>query len=332
MISLNLDKKLEFADDYFPKSWVFYRLRSSSGVLYTGYCARLSAKMRQFKAQKEEDPLISELFNKAEYLDYEVADSGLAALALFKINLQHEAPEYQFRIHPFSHYVYLALDAYRFPFISIQETTNDDWQYLGPWRSRFFLVDIIDSLSRILKLPNCETGTYPCDKLDSGACRGWCMNLVESPNEPSEDSEIPAAPPTESKSPEHSLEKLDALLKEAFIHPNNGIYEMVQKERDAYFDDLEFAKADLLDDELRLLGKYRDWLNFLFVAKNLEYSDDTYEIREGQLISAKHKNKEYQFTSDSPPYRENETLALPLNKVDEMKVIYDYIREQSNAR
>ena len=329
MITVNLDKKLDFADDIFPKAWVFYRLRSDSAVLYTGYCARLSAKMRQFMAQTQDDPLISELISKSKYLDYEVQDSALAALARYKINLQHEAPEYQFRIHPFRYYVYLALDAYRFPFISIQETTNDDWQYLGPWRSRFFLVDTIDSLCRILKLPYCETGTYPCYKLDEGLCRGWCMNLVEAPQEPAEDHEAKAA---EAPATEHSLEKLETLLKETFMHPNNGIYEMVQKEREAYFEDLEFAKADLLDDELWLLGKYRDWLNFLFVAKNLEYSDAIYEIRGGQLISATYEGKNYHFTSDNPPYRENEALALPLNKVDEMKVIYDYIREQINAR
>ncbi|HCM14554.1 MAG TPA: hypothetical protein DHW79_01160 [Candidatus Cloacimonas sp.] len=189
------------------------------------------------------------------------------------------------------------------------------YKYLGPFRSRFMLVDLIDSLSRILKLPYCETGVYPCDKFDRGVCRGWCLALATS---------------QESKH-EHDLEKLDALLKEAYLHPNNGIYEMVQKQREAYFEELEFAKADLLDDELRLLQSYREWLNFLYVAKNLQYSSKLYEIESGQLKSARINGKNHHFVIDKPMYRENESLALPLAGMDEMKIIYDYIREQSHA-
>jgi hypothetical protein len=105
----------------------------------------------------------------------------------------------------------------------------------------------------------------------------------------------------------------------------------VQSERENYFNNLEFAKADLLDDELNLLGAYRDWLNFLYVAKTLCFQNETYDIEAGQLKSAMVNGKTYHFPIDNPGYRDNETLALPLAAADEMKIIYDYTREQANA-
>ncbi|HOA29907.1 MAG TPA: hypothetical protein PKL34_07690, partial [Candidatus Cloacimonadota bacterium] len=58
---------------------------------------------------------------------------------------------------------------------------------------------------------------------------------------------------------------------------------------------------------------------------------DGFEIEAGQLKSAVIDGKIHHFITDNPPYRENEALALPLATVDEMKIIYDYIREQSHA-
>ncbi|HPF08675.1 MAG: hypothetical protein PHU99_00790 [Candidatus Cloacimonetes bacterium] len=315
MISLNIGNNFEIKPDALPKSWVFYTLEAEGDHLYAGYTARLGAKLNGFQQRMKDDPLIREMCQRAHILRYQPYPQAIQALAAFKVFVHQHSPEYQSRIHPFAGYVYLALDAARFPFITIQENTNDDWQYLGPFRSRFMLVDLIDSLSRILRLPYCETGSYPCDKFDRGACRGWCLAL---------------APAKESKL-EHDLQKLEALLKEAFLHPNNGILDLVQKERDNYFDNLDFAKADLLDDELDLLAKYRDWLNFLYVAKNLSFSNEQYEIEAGQLRSVLIDGYTHYFNLDQPVYRENESLALPLATVDEMKTIYDYIREQSHA-
>ncbi len=312
---MNIAKNFEIKIDALPNARAFFALRAETGYLYADHTARLGIRLNWLKQRSQDDPLIRELCERTQVLEYQEYPHAIDALAACKVFVQQHSPEYQQRIHPWAGYVYLGLDAHRFPFISISESTNDDWQYLGPFRSRFMLADVIDSLSRILKLPYCETGTYPCHKFDSGACRGWCLAL---------------APEQESKH-EHDLEKLDTLLKEAFLHPNNGIYEMIAKQRQSYFDDLEFAKADLLDDELNLLGSYRDWLQFLYVAKSLNRVSDDFEIEAGQLKSAVIDGKTHHFITDNPPYRDNEALALPLATVDEMKIIYDYIREQSHA-
>ncbi len=301
--------------DILPAGWVFYTLSSEEGYLYAGISAHLAAKLNSIWQKSGEDRLLGEMWMAATSVEYTAMPDSMSALLLFKSFVMEHHPIYQHRIHPWADYVYLALDSHRFPFVGVQQHTNDDWLYIGPFRSRFFLADLLDSLSRILKLPYCETGTYPCDKFDRGICRGWCLALA-----PARETEL-----------EHDLDKLEILLKETFVHPNNGILEMVQKERDRYFDDLEFAKADLLDDEIRLLAKYRDWLNFLYVAKDLSLDTPQLSIEQGQLTKAVFRGREYHFPIDKPPYRDNEKLALPLASTDEMRIIYEYIKERAHA-
>lgn len=315
MISREIDKHTDFKALELPKGWVFYVIAQDEKPLYCGISARLLGRLNSFSNRAQDDKLIAEMMQRANFLSYEELDSSFAALVLQKCFMVDNLPEYQNRILPWENYVYLGLDSHRFPFVSIEEHTNDDWQYIGPFRSRFFLAEMMETISRILKLPHCETGSYPCDKFDRDICRGWCLSLM-----PSQESNI-----------DHDLSKLDSLLKEAWMHPNNGVLEMVQNERDAYFNDLEFIKADLLDDEIELLSGYRDWLNFLYVAKDLSLETDDFLIRNGQLLEARLGSRYYHFPVDFPEYRPNETLALPLAKCDEMKIIYDYIRELNNA-
>lgn len=315
MISQIIAKNDERQWDSLPGGCLFFALKSEQDYLYIGSSFRLSARLRGIWDHAREDKLYQELCERATILEYQQMPDSMSALVMQKALIQEHYPSFQQRLRPWDSYVYLGLDSHRFPFISIQEHTNDDWQYLGPFRSRFFVADVIDSISRILKLPNCPGGTYPCERFDTAVCRGWCLAL-----NPAKETDL-----------EHDLQKLDTLLQESFVHPNNGILEMVQQERDRYFDDLEFAKADLLDDEIRLLSAYRDWLNFLYVAKDLSFESPQLTIAHGQLTHAELNGKSYHFPADNPPYRGNELLALPLAAVDEMKIIYDYIRERAHA-
>lgn len=316
MIRLKISENFEPIPDSLPGGWAFYALKSAGEYLYAGISAHLGARLKSFWSLREEDPLLEEILSQAELLEYQPMPSSMSALIMLKSFVMKHHPQYQHRLQAYASYVYLALNSHQFPFIRIQPHTGDDWIYLGPFRSRFFLVDLLDSLSRIVRLPYCETGTYPCDKFENGICRGWCLALAPAKETPLE----------------HDLQKLEILLKETFMHPQNGILEMVQKERDKYFDDLEFAKADLLDDEISLLSKYRDWLNFLYVSRDLELENESLSIQSGQLSRAVLAGKEYLFPIDTSSPRENEKLALPLAVLDEMKIIYDYIKELSHAR
>jgi excinuclease UvrABC nuclease subunit len=298
--------------DSLPKGWAYFALHGKQGVLYSGYTANLPLKLSVMLAKSEEGGLYAELWTTATELEYNLHSDGMAALIQYKATIAENLPIYQHRILPWANYAYLAFDALRFPFVTVVEHTNDHWFYIGPFRSRFFLADVIDTLSRILKLPYCETSAFPCEKFDRDACRGWCLSL---------------APAEESQS-EHSIEKLETLLKEAYLHPENGILEMVKKTRDEYFNELEFSKAALLDDEIKLLATYRDWLMFLYTAKELEFDSEEFTVKAGKLTHCQYQHRDYHFPTDRTEFRANEALALNMDAVDESRIIYDYLKKK----
>lgn len=312
MSMLVLDKHDTNQYDSLPKGWAYFAIHGKEGILYSGYTAKLSLRMQVLESKANDNALYAEMLHQATKLEYTLHSTALSALMHFKASLFDALPLYQHRLNSWDSYAYLALDAHRMPFISITEHTNDDWLYLGPFRSRFFLSDVIDIYTRILKLPACESQSYPCEKHPQDRCRGWCLNLLKQ----------------KPISEEYSLDKLDSLLKEAFVHPENGILEMVQKTRDDYSNNLEFHKAGLLDDEIELLEKYRDWLVFLYNAKNIDFENEVLSVQKGKITRFIYQDREYNFPSDSTSYRKNEALALNMETVDESRIIYDYLRKR----
>lgn len=308
MKSIRLDKNIDTAIEEISSGWCFFALKKGAETLYCGFSANLPYRLKLIRQKGEDDKLYAELYAEADTLKYQFHHSAISALVQYKTSIQHTAPTYQQRVHIWDSYVYMGIDPLHFPFVTLDSHTNGEWFYLGPFRSRFFLADVMESVSRILKIPYCETDTYPCDKLERNLCKGYCLSLDDNP----------------LGNPEASLAKLDILLKEAYLHPNNGIIDMIQKERDRYFDDLEFEKADLLDDELDLLKRYRDWLSFFYVAKELSFEMPDLKVDNGQITWCVFEGKEYHFPKDLTQYRPNEVLALNLDRVDEARIIYEY--------
>lgn len=286
-------------------------------TLHLGITPNARRRYELLRQRSTEDAGVAELMTECTHIDVQPMDSALYALVGLKALAQDLCPRLQNSYRPWQNYVYLAINAYQYPFIRITQDTNDDWLYLGPFRDRFFLADVLDSISKILKLPHCETGDWPCDKLDEGLCSGWCLGLDSQQDK------------RDRGSGDHSLEKLDELLKESFLHPNNGILEMVKHERDKYFNDLEFEKADLFDTEIALLETYRDWLNFLYVARNLSFEEGQLLVEDGKIRRCRYLGKDYLFPPDMTQYRDNERLAINLDSLDEARIIYEYFQNKT---
>lgn len=301
MIKSNFDKILEGL----PDSWGVFAFHRGEECLLFCKSGNIRFKLKSLFQRKDSDKAISELFLESDSLSYKVDERPIMALIREKIYLQKHQPTFQHRHLPWKEYSYLALDAHQFPFVTIKDDTNGNWDYIGPFRSRFFLSDVMDTYGRILKIPYCETDTFPCDRKDRAICNAYCLQ-------------------SDNESEAHS--KLSSLLKEAYIHPKNGILELVKSERDRYFDDLEFDKVDLLSDEIDLLKKYRDWLSFLYVAKNLDFETESLKVESCQISKVKLHGREYQFPIQNIEYRPNEALALNKDIVDECRIVYTHYK------
>jgi len=297
------------------KGWAFFCIQGDSGPLLYGYTPNLAKRLSLILKKAEEENNYRQMSLQARSLQYEIFPQAMQALLRHKVYCLQNQPAFQSKILPWENYCYLALDAYRFPFVSMQSYTDDDWLYIGPWRSRFMLADVMDSLSRILKIPFCETGTFPCHKLDSQVCKGYCLALQEGL----------------SQKAKPDLGKLQTLLEEAFTHPDNGILELVAKERDNYFNDLEFAKADLLNDEVEILKKYREWLEFLIASKSIALDGPDFSVEGGMLRTCNLDGKLYEFTRPAPSFRPNEKLALNLQDVDEAWIVYQHLKTNQGS-
>jgi len=280
-------------------------------LLFVTDTVNLKRTIQMLSALQDEDMEVRELFNKAETLQPQAYKTGTEALIRKRILLEKHEPEFNQRINLWKNYVYLALNPAEFPFVKITEYTDEEWFYIGPFRSRFFLTDIIELMSKLLKLPHCEVQFGPCEKYYDGRCRGWCdLIKAELIRDTEEDTEKP------------QLEKLDALLKEAFVHPDNGLLDMVIKEKTKYENDLQFIKADLLKPQIELLKRYKDWLIFLYKIKNLNYVTDSIGVKNGQIVKYKSDGKEFSNPYIKIPYRANEILAINKNMADEARILY----------
>ncbi|MCB5246901.1 MAG: hypothetical protein LHW57_02600 [Candidatus Cloacimonetes bacterium] len=308
MISVKWDKNRCKENLELPSGWVFFTFRQGDQPLWCGITPNLAQRLKVVRQKAENDPRYAENAQLADNLQIESHPRAIDALIRCKVFQSQEQLTYQQAMRPSRDYAYLAIDGHRFPFVCIQDDTNDDWTYLGPWRGRFFLTDVMDTLSRILKLPYCETSSHPCAKLESGVCQGWCLAFEDG---------LP-----EAEKPD--LDKLGTLLREAFLHPNNGILEMVTRERERYFDQLEFAKADLLDEEIAKLSQYRDWLNFLYATKALAFEEEDFGVQNGLLSWCLYEGTRWEFHPKPVSYRENELLAINLNDTDEARLLYEY--------
>ncbi|TDF73832.1 hypothetical protein [Candidatus Syntrophosphaera thermopropionivorans] len=308
MIKVKWENNQIPADIKLPSGWVFFCFKKEDLALWCGFTPNISQRLHNISRKAEQDESFRTASLAAEYIEIEPYSRSVDVLFHYKVFVQEYNPPFQDVTAPWKEYVYLALDAYHFPFVSIQSDTNGDWTYAGPWRSRFFLMDIMDSISRILKLPFCETSYYPCDKLDKGICRGYCEALDEEGEV--EDVE--------------ELNKLESLLWEAYLHPDNSILEMLTKEKEKYFNELEFEKEDLIASEVENFAKYRDWLKFLYLTKTLSYQTEDFGVENGLLNWCKFKDKIYKFPVEPINYRPNERLAINLNKTDEARLLYEY--------
>lgn len=293
------------------------RFFSGNILLYATEAINLKQKLIRMFTYKDDDLNLAELFSKSDYIQLDETKTAIDALLNLKVILEKKNPEFNSSVQNWKTYVYLAINPAEFPFVKITEYTEEDWFYIGPFRSRFFITDVMELMSRLLKLPYCEVKQGPCEKQNTELCRGWCMLI--NPKSADKEDDVSLQP---------HLQKLDALLKEAYVHPDNGLLEMLISEKDKYNHKLEFEKADLLTANIELLEKYKQWLVFLYKIKSLNFENDKICVQNGQLIRFKIQESQHTFPHIKIAYRPNEILAINKNLVDEGWILF---RESVNV-
>jgi hypothetical protein len=276
-------------------------------ILYTGKTNNLKRTLALILYAPDPEPKMKAMLDASKVLEWEAKESLLECLLWQKRVFNSTTPLLQTKIRPYDDYCYLAINFDKPPFIFTSENTGDADCYIGPFRDRFFLFDLMEIISEILRLPICPLNEFPCERMHSEQCPGYCL--------------------------EEDNTKLTHLIRQTYLIPTPILVHTLKTKYDKLFDDLDFEEADRVQWKMLQLRKYYDHLKFCYTAKclNLVLSDTkgSYKIVNGLLDSfTGTEGIEEKFTLVEPMnYRDTEYLAVNKDQLDEMTILYQYAKQ-----
>jgi excinuclease UvrABC nuclease subunit len=276
-------------------------------ILYTAKTANLKQTIARYLYPEEEDAKLNSLMQASVRLEWEEKESLLEALLWQKRVFEHGLPSFQSRIRPYDDYCYLAINLEHHPFLSIQEQVQHADCYIGPFRSRFYLFDVMDIVSEMLHLPSCSVDEFPCERSNDGLCPAYCLQEDQT--------------------------KLKHLLIQTYLMPTPFLIMALQKEYEKLFNELEFEASERIEWKMLQLRKYYDYLKFFYTAKRLEITfaegKGSYTVKNGLLTSYQDNSGTVEsFAVEAAiAYRDSEYLAINKEQIDEMWILYQHAKD-----
>ena len=162
-----------------------YLMRGEDGkVIYVGKAKKLRNRVSQyFQDTASHSPKTRMMVSKIRAFDIIVASNEFEALVLECAQIKRYMPKYNILLKDDKGYPQIRLNINdRFPRPTIVSKPSDDGAlYFGPFGSRGVTQNILETLSEILKLPNCgrvfprDIGKgRPCLNFHMNRCVGWC--------------------------------------------------------------------------------------------------------------------------------------------------------------
>ncbi len=161
-----------------------YIMKDENGeVIYVGKAKALKNRVVSY-FRGEHLPKVAAMVAKAEDFDVIIASSEFEALVLENSLIKRHKPHYNILLKDDKGYPFIRLDINsEYPAFSVvNKSENDGAEYFGPFGGRGLSFDIIDTISKALKLPTCgkkfprDIGKErPCLNHHMGVCAGWCL-------------------------------------------------------------------------------------------------------------------------------------------------------------
>jgi len=258
MIKFN---KTEIDKQKIPSGTGIFTLSDKSKILYISKTATLDKSIRQLFKVTKDDKNVFQLVSQTVEISFEEHASLFATLTHQKKLENTSYPEFNSMIKPYGTYVYLSIDFDKPPYFKIVEDTQQNRFYIGPFKDRFFVFDLLDAMAKLYQFPLCpDEKPYPCKRYKNDQCSGWCNNKKHE---------------TYSK----------AILP--YIIPTKDFLSSKLKVYNEYFSQLQFEKAEKLKDKIQRIEKYFEYLKFINITKNLnlEFTEDEriFTIKNGRL-------------------------------------------------
>jgi len=162
---------------------VYIMLDEVGEVIYVGKAKMLKNRVTSY-FRGEHEPKTEAMVSKVNDFNVIVAASEFEALVLENSLIKRHQPHYNILLRDDKAYPFIRLDhKSEYPrFTVVNKASKDGAKYFGPYGGRTLTRDIIDTVSKTLKLPTCgkkfprDIGKErPCLNHHMGSCEGWCL-------------------------------------------------------------------------------------------------------------------------------------------------------------
>ena len=166
---------------------VYIMLDEKGEVIYVGKAKKLKNRVSSY-FHGEHLPKVAAMVEKVADFSVIVANSEFEALVLENSLIKRHQPHYNILLKDDKGYPFIRLDtAAEYPSFSIVHAAlKDGARYFGPYGGRGVTAEIIDTISKTLRLPTCarkfprDVGKgRPCLNYHMGACAGWCLKSAD---------------------------------------------------------------------------------------------------------------------------------------------------------
>ena len=169
-----------------------YIMKDARGeVIYVGKAKALKNRVTSY-FRGEHLPKVAAMAAKVDDFDVIVVKSEFEALVLENSLIKRYKPHYNILLKDDKGYPFIRLDLKNeYPrFTLVNRTAKDGAKYFGPFGGRALTKDIIDTVSKALRLPTCSRRfprdidrARPCLNYHMGACAGWCRSGKLTPED-----------------------------------------------------------------------------------------------------------------------------------------------------
>ncbi len=319
-----------------PEESGVYYFKNELGVpLYIGKAKSLKDRVRTyFQLGEVTSKKIADLVNSIDLIEWQETNTELEALLLESKEIKKYIPPFNVQLKRYKSYPLLKITNEDFPRVEKCFHIDDDGaEYFGPFRSRYLVDEIIDSIEKQFNLRKCvepiipNGKTEPCIYYQIKKCGAPCANLISK-----EEYKI-------------ELDKVKYYLS-GF---GNGIINQLEMKMQDYATNLDFERAAMIRDQIAelkvILSRNTNVStsvssnNLILVIPNAKTDKmvDVFFIKSGKLKYSETIGRKQGLNNIFSTLYQiffaniNEIQNYSIEDIDELRIINSWLYKQKNV-
>lgn len=223
-----------------------YIMHSKSGeIIYIGKAKALKNRVSQyFGSQNNHPQKVRRMVDNVDDFEYIITDSEFEALILECSLIKQHTPKYNILLKDDKGYSYIRVSSEKWPKISYAlQKNNDGAQYIGPYKSSYYVKSAVEEANKIFMLPTCNRH-FPQDFRKGRPCLNFHIKQC-------------MAPCTGRVKNKDYIESINQALDFLRGGSSNSIKKLTQQMEQAS-ESLDFERAAKIRDKIRAVKKMGD--------------------------------------------------------------------------